>query len=136
MTDNQPIRVGQYVRKIGEDMGTGKVRIMRQDTYLDNDEKVKRVTGYFVEWLDTAGLVGQPIRCWETAETIVPSARAVPQFANAAEAEAWMEAQLETGGWTAKVQDAADTVGDAVEDVMTSAVDDAIRQILEGDSPA
>jgi hypothetical protein len=107
---------------------------MRQDTYLADDGKVKRVTGFFVEWLDTKGLVGQPIQGWETSETITPSARAVPAFQTQEEAEAWMEQQLDTGGWVAKVQDAADTVGDAVEDVITTAVDDAIQQILNEDA--
>lgn len=114
--------VGSYVRKVGEDMGTGIVVAIADATVLDEKtNKVHYQRVYHIHWLHmNGGMYTQEIEA-----DLAASARSVPQFASAEEAEAWMEQQLKGGNWTDAAQDAVDSDAD---------MDVELRKLLDGET--
>lgn len=121
MSDND-FRIGQYVRMVGQDRGTGKIEMVRQETTLTSKGQVIETVYYGVTWLDTKGSeTGKPIHELLPGGVLMPSARSVPTMTSPAEAEAWMEQQMQTGNWTDKVVDMAESAQESA--VATACMD-------------
>lgn len=102
--------IGNYVRAVGRDMGTGMIIGIDQTQMLDEKtNKVTHLRHYIVRWLDKNKGLHVSL---EPEGSIAPSARGVPKFDNPDDAEAWLERQLQPGNWTGKAQDAVDSDGD------------------------
>jgi hypothetical protein len=117
------INIGAYVRYVGQDHGTGiVVGIGDSDVLDEKTSKVHHQRVYHVHWLDAKTPDGDTIYSFHAESELATSSRSVPKFASEAEAEAWMEKQIEPGNWTAKAQDATDSASD---------IDVALRKMLE-----
>lgn len=103
--------IGAYVRAKGQDIGTGKIELVRHETTLDRKGNVVETVIYGVTWLDT----DPPSRTFAMAEELVGSARGVPKFDSVEEAEAWLEKQNSPGNWTAKIEDAQASTAEIIE---------------------
>lgn len=113
-------RVGAYVRKVGDDMGTGIIVAVGESDVLE--EKTNRVFHqrvYHVHWLQ---MNNGDLYSTEPEAMLAASARSVPKFESIEEAEAWMAQQLQPGNWTGAAQDAADSASD---------LDVALQQLLD-----
>lgn len=124
--DSEPtLNIGSYVRRIGLDQGTGLlIGISNGDVLDEKTNRVYRQRIYHVHWLDLKDSdTGQTVYSFEPEDAITSSSRSVPKFASEAEAEAWMDKQLQAGNWTDKAQDATDSGSD---------IDVALRKMLEG----
>lgn len=105
--------VGAYVRKIGEDMGTGWVIARAKGEALDpKTSTIKHSIEYIVQWLDKKTPTGNVPTDRYAQSELAASARGVPKFDSPEEAEQWMEQQLQGGNWTTKAQDAVDARSD------------------------
>jgi hypothetical protein len=112
--------VGAYVRKVGDDMGTGLIVAVGHSDVLE--EKTNRVFHqriYHVHWLQ---MNKGDLYSTEPEILLAGSARSVPKFETVEDAEAWMAQQLQPGNWTGAAQDAADSSSD---------MDVALQKILE-----
>jgi hypothetical protein len=122
---NEPFNCGAYVRAVGQDRGTGVVVAVNDAQCLD--EKTQKVYSqriYQVHWLDQKNVqeITNEIYGFHPEKDLTPSSRSVPKFASEAEAEAWMEKQVNPGHWTDAAQDATDSASD---------IDVALQKILE-----
>lgn len=119
--DTKPAyNVGAYVRKVGDDMGTGLIVAVGESEVLE--EATNRVFYqriYHVHWLQ---MNNGSLYSTEPEILLASSARSVPKFETVEEAEAWMQQQLQPGNWTQAAQDATDSASD---------FDVALQQILE-----
>jgi len=113
-------KVGAYVRHVGKDLGTGKVWLIRQETYLNpQTNQVEERTWYQVEWMDMKNIdTLMPPMTMLTDADLEPSARAVPKFSTPEEAEAWMARQVEPGNWIGKVEDAQASIDEMLTAVV------------------
>lgn len=120
--------VGAYVRRVGIDMGTGIVLGVSKGQVMDEETNhVHWQLIYTVRWLDQKLADGAtPIQHHAESE-LAASARGVPKFSGPADAEAWMERQVEGGNWVAKAQDATDTAGD-MDVLLTQLLDEEDRK--------
>lgn len=117
-------QVGSYVRKVGEDMGTGiVVAVGDADVMDEKTNKVYHQRVYHVHWLQ---MNNGKLYSQEIEEDIAASSRSVPQFASVNDAQKWMESQLDTGNWTHSAQDAVDASSD---------MDVALQKMLEAGLP-
>lgn len=119
-TPTPAINIGAYVRMEGQDMGTGIVVCINDSDVLDErTNKVFHQRVYQVHWLD---MNDGTTYGFHAENEIKPSSRSVPKFASEEEAEAWMDAQVTPGNWTAAAQDATDSASD---------MDVALQKMLE-----
>jgi hypothetical protein len=121
--DTPTFNIGSYVRAVGRDNGTGLIVAVGDSDVLDEKtNKVYHQRVYHVHWLDMKNPAGETIYSFHAESDLAASARSVPKFATAEEAEAWMEAQTQPGNWVAAAQDATNSSSD---------MDVALQQILE-----
>jgi len=114
------MNVGSYVRRVGEDFGTGIIVSVGDSDVLDEkSQKVHHQRVYYVHWLD---MNEGTVYSFHPESHLAPSSRSVPKFSSMEEAEAWMESQTSPGNWTGKAQDATDSASD---------FDIALMKILE-----
>lgn len=116
----QEFHLGQYVRNVGGDRGTGRVDMIVRTEWLDVNTKLTNESViYTVTWLDKEGR-----RTQEEAKALAPAARNVPDFTNAEEAEQWLLQQTSAGGWLDKVDDHAASSAEEIETMMESVVEE------------